>query len=102
MDRDTINYYHSRGFMLASTDLTERQLIIYRQFYLNCSLKDMIVTYSLEQLALDIKILKMSKKMIHSEIKKLIELGYLEIIEKGTRAKATVYKIIIKEGAEVI
>lgn len=102
LDKDKISYYHSMGAMFIPMELTKRQLIIYHQLYLNCNFQDMTVEYSLDQLVSDIKIFKTSRKIISSEIKKLIELGYLEIIEKGTRAKATIYKIIIKEGAEVI
>lgn len=81
------------GYIVMPMDLTEKQNLIYTQMYKKCNFKDMAVKYTFEQLANDIKIIKLDKHSVRREINKMVEKGYLTILKKGTKGNATVFKI---------
>lgn len=82
------------NYINAPLDLTERQLLIYFFMYRNCDFKNMEVKITTSQIKTGIKIIDLTDRVINSELKKMIEKGYLKIIKKGSKGNFSIYKII--------
>ncbi len=82
------------GYMVSPLGLTERQILIYQKLYSKCNFADMTVKYTVEQLRLDIKIVDLSMKVIYSDMQKMINLKYLEVIKQGRKGNPSVYKMV--------
>lgn len=81
-------------YMTVPMDLTDRQHFIYLMLYKKCDFANMTVKYTFDQLASDIKIIKISKDVVRRDIEKMIKEGYLKVIIKGSKGNPTIYKII--------
>ena len=82
------------NYINAPLDLTERQLLIYFFMYRNCDFKNMEVKITTSQIKTGIKLIDLTDRVINSELKKMIEKGYLKIIKKGSKGNFSIYKII--------
>ena len=82
------------NYINAPLDLTERQLLIYFFMYRNCDFKNMEVKITTSQIKTGIKIIDLTDRVVNSELKKMIEKGYLKIIKKGSKGNFSIYKII--------
>lgn len=82
------------GYMIAPLNLTERQLLIYYCLYKKCDFDKMEVAYTTQQIITDIKLINLTTRIVNSEIKTLIEGGYIKLVKKGSKGNASVYSII--------
>ena len=82
------------NYINAPLDLTERQLLIYFYIYKNCDFKSMEVKITTSQIKTGVKIIDLTDRVINSELKKMIEKGYLKTIKKGSKGNFSIYKII--------
>ena len=82
-------------YYIAPLDITERQEMIYRAIYKKVDFNTMESEYTYSQIIQDIKSIDISEKQLRNDIKKLIELEVLQVVKKGTKGKATIYKITI-------
>ena len=80
--------------MVSPLDLTERQLLIYRVLYTRSNFDTMLVNITIDQVISEIKIIDLTYKIVYNEIKKLQQLGYIELVKKATKGNAPIYKII--------
>lgn len=82
------------GYIVAPMGLTERQILIYQKLYEKCNFSDMTVKYTMEQIALDIKSIEITKKVVINELKKFMDKGYLKLLRKGTKNNPNIFQII--------
>ena len=62
--------------------------------YRNCDFKNMEVKITTSQIRTGVKLIDLTDRVINSELKKMIEKGYLKIIKKGSKGNFSIYKII--------
>jgi len=79
--------------MVSPLDLSERQLLIYRVLYARSNFDTMLVNMTVDQVISQIKIVDLSYKVVYSEIQKLQQLGYIELVKKASKGNAPIYKI---------
>lgn len=84
-------------YYIAPLDITERQEMIYRTIYKKADFNTMESQYTYAQIIQDVKSVDITEKQLRNDMKKLIELGVLQVIKKGTKGKPTIYKITILE-----
>ena len=81
-------------YMNCPLDLSERQTLIYKKLNERCNdYNNMTVFYTSDQLCADIKCINLTPRIINSELKKMIEKGFISVIKKGTKGNPTKYKI---------
>lgn len=80
--------------MLIPLELTERQILIYTVMYKRCDFENMCVEITADQIRTSIDCIDLSQKTVQREIQKICDLGYLQVIKKGTKGTTTIYKII--------
>lgn len=81
-------------YMNAPLKLTERQLLIYFYLYKKCDFDNMEVKVTTSQIKTGIKIIDLTDRIINTELKKMIEAGFIKLIKKGSKGNFSVYKII--------
>ena len=81
-------------YMNAPLKLTERQLLIYFYLYKKCDFDNMEVKVTTSQIVAGVKIIDLTDRVINSELKKMIEKGYLKTIKKGSKGNFSIYQII--------
>ena len=82
------------NYINAPMQLTERQLLIYFYMYKKCDFKTMKVEITTSQIATGIKIIDLTERIINTELKKMIEAGFLKLVKKGSKGNFSIYKII--------
>lgn len=82
------------NYINAPMQLTERQLLIYFYMYKKCDFKTMKVEITTSQIATGIKIIDLTERIINTELKKMIEAGFIKLIKKGSKGNFSVYQII--------
>lgn len=82
------------GYMYCPLSLTERQILIFKCLYERCDFKNMVVKYTTEQICFDVKLIKLTPRVVNLELKKLTEKGLIEVIKKGSKGNPSIYKII--------
>ena len=82
------------NYINAPMQLTERQLLIYFYMYKKCDFKTMKVEITTSQIATGIKIIDLTERIINTELKKMIEAGFIKLIKKGSKGNFSIYKII--------
>ena len=82
------------NYINAPMQLTERQLLIYFYMYKKCDFKTMKVEITTSQIAAGIKIIDLTERIINTELKKMIEAGFLKLVKKGSKGNFSIYKII--------
>ena len=82
------------NYINAPMQLTERQLLIYFYMYKKCDFKTMKVEITTSQIATGIKIIDLTERIINTELKKMIEAGFVKLIKKGSKGNFSIYKII--------
>ena len=82
------------NYINAPMQLTERQLLIYFYMYKKCDFKTMKVEITTSQIATGIKIIDLTERIINTELKKMIEAGFLKLIKKGSKGNFSIYQII--------
>jgi hypothetical protein len=80
--------------MNASLKLTERQLLIYFYLYKKCDFDNMEVKITTSQIVTGVKIIDLTDRIVNTELKKMIEAGFLKLIKKGSKGNFSIYKII--------
>lgn len=77
-------------------DISIEELLIYHQLYKKVNFTDMTVKYTRSQLVADINVFgySITENKVRSNIKKLIENGFIKILQKGSKGNPTIYKII--------
>lgn len=92
-----------KRYMNCPLDLSERQTLIYKKLAERCNdYNNMTVYYTSEQLCADIKCIKLTPRIANSELKKMIQKGFIVVIKKGTKGNPTKYKIIKISNLNVI
>ena len=81
------------GYIIAPMGLSERQILIYQKLYEKCNFQDMTVKYTTEQLSCDIRIASIDKQAIGRELKKMQELGFIDVVKQGRSSHPTIFKI---------
>ena len=84
----------NKGYMVSPLVLSERQLLIYRVLYSKCNFDDMIVSITIEQIILNIKIIDLTFKAVYSDVQKLLKMGFLKLIKKASKGNPPIYKIV--------
>ena len=82
------------NYINAPMQLTERQLLIYFYMYKKCDFKTMKVEITTSQIATGIKIIDLTERIINTELKKMIEAGFIKLIKKGSKGNFSIYQII--------
>ena len=82
------------NYINAPMQLTERQLLIYFYMYKKCDFKTMKVEITTSQIAAGIKIIDLTERIINTELKKMIEAGFIKLVKKGSKGNFSIYKII--------
>ena len=82
------------NYINAPMQLTERQLLIYFYMYKKCDFKTMKVEITTSQIAAGIKIIDLTERIINTELKKMIEAGFIKLIKKGSKGNFSIYQII--------
>ena len=82
------------NYINAPMQLTERQLLIYFYMYKKCDFKTMKVEITTSQIATGIKIIDLTERIINTELKKMIEVGFIKLIKKGSKGNFSIYQII--------
>jgi len=81
-------------YMKAPLDATIEELNIYTLLYKKADFNSWLADYTLEQLAVDShRKLDLSVKMVRRIIDKLVNLGYIEVVKKGSKGNPTIYKV---------
>jgi hypothetical protein len=80
--------------MNAPLKLTERQLLIYFYLYRKCDFDNMEVKVTTSQITTGIKIIDLTDRIVNTELKKMIEAGFLKLVKKGSKGNFSIYKII--------
>ena len=81
-------------YMIAPTEITLKELEVYRLLYKKMDFNTFEVKYTLDQLSLDSdKILCLTKRKVEVIVKKLIDDKLLSVVKKGVKGKPTIYKI---------
>ena len=81
------------NYINAPMQLTERQLLIYFYMYKKCDFKTMKVEITTSQIATGIKIIDLTERIINTELKKMIEAGFIKLIKKGSKGNFSIYQI---------
>ena len=81
-------------YINAPMQLTDRQLLIYFYMYKKCDFKTMKVEITTSQIAAGIKIIDLTERIINTELKKMIEAGFIKLIKKGSKGNFSIYQII--------
>ena len=80
--------------MIIPMWLTTDQQHILIKLYEKCNFRDMTVKYTVEQLVADSdKRLNLTTKKIRTILKYLSDNGHIEVIKRGTKGNATIYRI---------
>ena len=82
------------NYINAPMQLTERQLLIYFYMYKKCDFKTMKVEITTSQISTGIKIIDLTERIINTELKKMIEAGFIKLIKKGSKGNFSIYQII--------
>ena len=82
------------NYINAPLDLTERQLLIYFYMYKKCDFKTMKVEITTSQIKAGVKIIDLTDRIINTELKKMIEAGFIKLIKKGSKGNFSIYQII--------
>jgi uncharacterized phage protein (TIGR02220 family) len=80
--------------MNAPLKLTERQLLIYFYLYKKCDFDNMEVKITTSQIVAGVKIIDLTDRIVNTELKKMIEAGFLKLVKKGSKGNFSIYKII--------
>ena len=62
--------------------------------YKKCDFKTMKVEITTSQIATGIKIIDLTERIINTELKKMIEAGFIKLIKKGSKGNFSIYQII--------
>ena len=81
-------------YMNAPLKLTERQLLIYFYLYKKCDFDNMEVKVTTSQIVTGVKIIDLTDRIVNTELKKMIEAGFLKLVKKGSKGNFSIYKII--------
>lgn len=81
-------------YMNAPLKLTERQLLIYFYLYKKCDFDSMEVKVTTSQIVAGVKIIDLTDRIVNTELKKMIEAGFLKLVKKGSKGNFSIYKII--------
>ena len=81
-------------YMNAPLKLTERQLLIYFYLYKKCDFDSMEVKVTTSQISTGVKIIDLTDRIVNTELKKMIEAGFLKLVKKGSKGNFSIYKII--------
>ena len=81
-------------YMNAPLKLTERQLLIYFYLYKKCDFDSMEVKVTTSQIVTGVKIIELTDRIVNTELKKMIEAGFLKLVKKGSKGNFSIYKII--------
>ena len=81
-------------YMNAPLKLTERQLLIYFYLYKKCDFDSMEVKVTTSQIVTGVKIIALTDRIVNTELKKMIEAGFLKLVKKGSKGNFSIYKII--------
>ena len=81
-------------YMNAPLKLTERQLLIYFYLYKKCDFDNMEVKITTSQIVTGIKIIDLTDRIVNTELKKMIEAGFLKLVKKGSKGNFSIYQII--------
>ena len=81
-------------YLIIPFKLTERQSLIYITLYKKCNFYDMTVEITIDQIRTSISLVELTNKMITSDMKKMCEAGYLDLIKRGKKGTPSIYKII--------
>ena len=80
--------------MNAPLKLTERQLLIYFYLYKKCDFDNMEVKVTTSQIVTGVKIIELTDRIVNTELKKMIEAGFLKLVKKGSKGNFSIYQII--------
>ena len=89
-------------YMNAPLKLTERQLLIYFYLYKKCDFDSMEVKVTTSQIVTGVKIIDLTDRIVNTELKKMIEVGFLKLVKKGSKGNFSIYKIIKTSELSVI
>ena len=81
-------------YMNAPLKLTERQLLIYFYLYKKCDFDNMEVKITTSQIVAGVKIIDLTDRIVNTELKKMIEAGFLKLVKKGSKGNFSIYQII--------
>ena len=81
-------------YMNAPLKLTERQLLIYFYLYKKCDFDSMEVKITTSQIVAGVKIIDLTDRIVNTELKKMIEAGFLKLVKKGSKGNFSIYQII--------
>ena len=81
-------------YMNAPLKLTERQLLIYFYLYKKCDFDNMEVKVTTSQIVTGVKIIDLTDRIVNTELKKMIEAGFLKLVKKGSKGNFSIYQII--------
>lgn len=81
-------------YMNAPLKLTERQLLIYFYLYKKCDFDSMEVRVTTSQIVAGVKIIDLTDRIVNTELKKMIEAGFLKLVKKGSKGNFSIYQII--------
>ena len=81
-------------YMNAPLKLTERQLLIYFYLYKKCDFDSMEVKVTTSQIVTGVKIIELTDRIVNTELKKMIEAGFLKLVKKGSKGNFSIYQII--------
>ena len=81
-------------YMNAPLKLTERQLLIYFYLYKKCDFDNMEVKVTTSQIVAGVKIIDLTNRIVNTELKKMIEAGFIKLIKKGSKGNFSIYQII--------
>ena len=81
-------------YMNAPLKLTERQLLIYFYLYKKCDFDNMEVKITTSQIKTGVKIIDLTDRIVNTELKKMIEAGFLKLVKKGSKGNFSIYQII--------
>ena len=81
-------------YMNAPLKLTERQMLIYFYLYKKCDFDSMEVKITTSQIVTGVKIIDLTDRIVNTELKKMIEAGFLKLVKKGSKGNFSIYQII--------
>ena len=81
-------------YMNAPLRLSERQMLIYFYLYKKCDFDSMEVKITTSQIVTGVKIIDLTDRIVNTELKKMIEAGFLKLVKKGSKGNFSIYQII--------